>query len=266
MTTTDQFLATDQMFVAIDNDVPGTSHSNILQRAHTNSESRHLLSRSDLERYTTYLQLKIENTQDLHYPYKSKIEIQTGPYVVGEIFNVRVTLHDSLGRPLKSGGDYVRIWLREKSKNSSVNGYTVDHGNGTYTGVLVLPWKGQPEIIVSVANTKEHISLFTNSTETNGILFAINSKFVDSTRKHTGITSCSPILTGLNKCYKNIACNLTTFNYGLPLFCCQPKSPYLECTDIKMINCNDDTNHITPDMYNVARSVLLHNTSIRNTH
>ncbi|XP_033752837.1 NXPE family member 3-like isoform X2 [Pecten maximus] len=224
----------------------------VLRIPHSNKESSFHIPRNALQRYQTYTKLSVSDG-DRHFSINnSKIEIQLRQFRVGDTLKVQIMLYDRSGAPMTTGGDYVRIWLREKSTKSNVNGYTIDHGNGTYTGVLTLPWAGSPEIIVSLGNTKEHVTLFVNTTETHGLLYAMSSQFISSDGKHKVASKCSPLFDGLANCYDNSGCNLTEINYGIPWFCCRPKSKYVDCNDMKKIKCTDESNYLTNDMLFVS--------------
>ncbi|XP_060082653.1 NXPE family member 3-like [Ylistrum balloti] len=224
----------------------------VLRIAHSEKQSSLLIPRTAFQRYEAYTHLYVSDKDHFFSMNNSKIEIPFGAFHVGDTLKVRILLYDRSGIPIPTGGDYVRIWLREKSTKSSVNGYTVDHGNGTYTGVVTLPWAGSPEVIVSMGNTREHVTFFLNTTETHGLLFAMRSQFISSDEKHKESSKCSPLLQGLKDCYTGQGCNLTGVNFGIPWYCCQPKSKHLTCSDMKKIKCNDETNFLTNDMMFVS--------------
>ncbi|OWF50775.1 NXPE family member 3-like [Mizuhopecten yessoensis] len=240
-------------------DVPGphffqsiNSISDVLRVPHSARDSNPHLLRTALQRYNAYTQLSVSDPDHFFSVNNSKIEIQLGPFQVGDTLKVRIILYDNIGAPIATGGDHIRIWLRQKSTKSNVNGYTIDHGDGTYTGVLTLPWAGSPEVIVSMGNTREHIAFFLNTTETHGLLYEMSSQFISSDGKHKEATKCSPLFEGLSGCHESSGCNLTEINYGIPWFCCQPKSRHLDCNDMKKIKCSDETNFLNTDMITVS--------------
>ncbi|XP_069133838.1 NXPE family member 3-like [Argopecten irradians] len=226
----------------------------ILRIPNSDKDSSLQISRTALQRYNTYTKIDVSDENRFFSINNSKLEIQLGTFSVGDTLKVNIMLYDRSGSPIRTGGDFVRIWMREKSTKSNVSGYTIDHGNGTYTGVLTLPWPGSPEVMVSVSNTREHVSFFLNTTETYGLLFELRAQFISADGKYKLDTECSPLSQGLRTCYDNYACNLTAMNYGIPWFCCKPNSKHLDCEDMKKVKLDSEANYFTSDMLTVAET------------
>ncbi|XP_069119727.1 NXPE family member 3-like isoform X2 [Argopecten irradians] len=177
-------------------------------------------------------------------PDLTKVTVVPHPDVirVGDSFQVNIQLFCTDGKPVNMGGDYLKMWLKEPDLQANVNGHVKDHGNGTYTGVVLLPWKGHPEVTVSIANTRHHISLIMRYLEEHGTLNTMASKFIDASGKYMEDLVCSPKPdVDLEGCGFRDRCNSTNYNYGLPWFCCKPKSKFLTCDDIKTQESRDHT-------------------------
>ncbi|XP_060068814.1 NXPE family member 3-like [Ylistrum balloti] len=176
----------------------------------------------------------------------------TFPLRIGDTLRIRIRLFGTDGKPVSTGGDFLRVWLKETKIKANVNGYVLDHRNGSYTGVLLLPWKGRPEVIVSVANSRHHISLIMKYVNEHGLLQMMASQFIDPSGRYKEETQCSPKHDAILKgCTLADRCNLTKQNYGLPWFCCKPKSTFVTCKDMKTVKANktsmisDLTRHIS---------------------
>ncbi|XP_069120393.1 NXPE family member 3-like [Argopecten irradians] len=201
-----------------------------------------LFSSDDL--LNSYLQMNVTNSSRFLSPQLTKVTVVPNPVPlrVGDKLKVKIRLYYTDGKPVETGGDYLRIWLKEPSLKANVNGQVIDHRNGTYTGQVLLPWKGHPQVIVSIANTRHHIALIMKYINQYGLLQMMASKFIDPSGKHTEETQCSPkhdaIIVG---CHLEDRCNLTDHNYGLPWFCCKPKSPFVNCDDIQTVKSNQSS-------------------------
>ncbi|XP_060067942.1 NXPE family member 3-like [Ylistrum balloti] len=200
-------------------------------------EGQQMTTQSHTERLDSYLDMNVTTASHFISPELTTVTVLplVIPLRVGDTFRVRIRLFYTDGKPVNTGGDYLRIWLKDPSiKNTNVNGHVVDHGNGTYTGEVLLPWKGYPEVYISIANSRHHISLFLSYLEKHGMLNPMASKFIDSTGKHEEESMCSPKPdVALQGCDFVNRCNSTSYNYGLPWFCCKPESEFLTCDDIK---------------------------------
>ncbi|XP_033759262.1 NXPE family member 3-like [Pecten maximus] len=151
----------------------------------------------------------------------NKSEVRIGDDVI-----VDIDLYSGRGGRSTRGGDMLRVWLREPSRHASVSGYVIDHDNGSYTGVVKAMWAGNPELIFSIANTKEHIGIFMNIVHKHGLIKFLRARFMKGNL--TEITLCSII--------PNIPdvtdyCNFTTQNFNFSFYCGKPKHMNLDCED-----------------------------------
>ncbi|XP_033733103.1 NXPE family member 3-like [Pecten maximus] len=149
----------------------------------------------------------------------NKSEVKVGDDVI-----VDIDLFNGRGERSTRGGDMLRVWLREPSRHASVSGYVIDHDNGSYTGVIKAMWAGNPELMFSIANTKEHIGIFMNIVHKHGLIKFLRARFIKG--KLTEVTLCSIIPN-----IPNVTdyCNFTTQNFNFSFFCGKPK--HMDCED-----------------------------------
>ena len=145
-------------------------------------------------------------------------------FQLGENVTVRITLSDGSGKAKTVGGDHVRVWMVEPSKNASSAGYVIDHGNGTYTGHLKALWVGIPLIRAAIAITCEGVGIRNHAFNVPGKLRAVVGVFRSENISEE--TDCAPSLS-----FKGEFCNFTAENFGLPWYCARPKDPNLLCHD-----------------------------------
>ncbi|XP_033733102.1 NXPE family member 3-like [Pecten maximus] len=154
------------------------------------------------------------------------IRNNTSEVRIGDDVIVDIDLYNGEGERTTRGGDMLRVWLKEPSRHASVSGYVIDHDNGSYTGVVKAMWAGNPELMFSIANTKEHIGIFMNIVHKYGLIKFLRARFMKGNL--TEITLCSII--------PNIPdvtdyCNFTTQNFNFSFFCGKPKHMNLDCKD-----------------------------------
>ncbi|XP_033733154.1 NXPE family member 3-like [Pecten maximus] len=143
---------------------------------------------------------------------------------IGEDVIVDIDLYDGRDERSTRGGDMLRVWLREPSRHASVSGYVIDHDNGSYTGVVKPMWAGNPELMFSIGNTKEHIGIFMNIVHKYGVIQFLRAGFIKG--KLTESTLCSVIPN-----IPNVTdyCNFTAQNFNMSFFCGKPKQ--MNCGD-----------------------------------
>ena len=192
------------------------------------NESR-VVSRHILQNITYYQRFsKLHSILDTASPEHSVIKLSTKykQFKVGDIIKVHICLRNRRNEAMRSGGDVLRIWMSDKASLSNSSGYVIDHGNGSYTGVLRAVFPGKPVIKVSIAQTKEHIGIYLDYVEKEGIWHFMKGYFKRG--KKTEITYCSAIskFTLVNK-----TCNFTDMNFGMSWYCGKPRNPNLGCKD-----------------------------------
>ncbi|CAG2222311.1 unnamed protein product [Mytilus edulis] len=170
----------------------------------------------------------VEFGKSLVYLPKSTVEIinnTSATFSTGDIITLKIILHNEKGDVLTGGGEFINIWMSEKGKGAGSAGYVVDHGNGTYIGVIKALWSGSPNITIKLAFPKESIGLFVNHIYRNGMLRPIFG-FFKNARGETGKGIC-----GIHTLTNHDLCDFTSFNYGMRWFCSLPDTPGFICTD-----------------------------------
>ena len=64
-------------------------------------------------------------------------------YTIGSYLTVLITLKSRKGNTIGRGGDEVQVWATGSEISNNVAGDVTDNNNGTYTGMLLLPWAGK---------------------------------------------------------------------------------------------------------------------------
>ncbi|XP_033751063.1 NXPE family member 1-like [Pecten maximus] len=168
-------------------------------------------------------------------------------YSLGEDIKVEIILYDGYGKQLTRGGDILRIWLKSEIKDASVNGYVVDHKNGSYTGHVLALWTGKCIIKVSIAATREHIAIVLNYIENHGLMHDMDAGFKNDETAEQTACSVKPNVFGSKD-----VCNFTEENYGLHWFCAKPKIRTLNCKDWKFTK-GHRTDHLSNSERTIAR-------------
>ncbi|XP_069128395.1 NXPE family member 3-like [Argopecten irradians] len=178
-----------------------------------------------LERINDFLQYTdFDNYPSLVNISTSLVSVRRTKFRVGDEIIVDIVLYNGRGERATVGGDMLRVWLRETTLKASVAGYVIDHGNGSYTGFVKAIWAGNPELMFSIGNIKEHIGIYVNVVKRYGVLEFQRAVFKRHNVNET--TSCSvvPNIPDVQK-----YCNFTSKNFNLPYFCGKPES--LNCED-----------------------------------
>ncbi|KAF4096064.1 hypothetical protein G5714_023667 [Onychostoma macrolepis] len=80
-------------------------------------------------------------------------------YRVGEKISVIITARDHNKNLKTYGGDFFKAKLFNSKLKASVYGEVVDHHNGTYSVVLLLPWEGQAQVFVRLEHSSEVVQI-----------------------------------------------------------------------------------------------------------
>lgn len=151
-------------------------------------------------------------------------------YKLGERIITEITLYDGWGRRLLTGGDLLRIWTVNPFIKANSSGFVIDHGNGSYTGIVTALWRGYLQIRLSIATTKEHTGIFMNRVSKYGLSNSITATFSKTFNGNSiqDRSDCSVVsfIPGYND-----TCNFTTINYNMSWFCGKPSLPHLSCKD-----------------------------------
>ncbi|VDI07563.1 Hypothetical predicted protein [Mytilus galloprovincialis] len=122
--------------------------------------------------------------------------------------------------------------MSEKGKGAGSTGYVVEHGNGTYIGVIRALLSGSPHIKIPLSFAKESIGLYVNYIYRNGMLRTVQGIFKNA-RGETGKGSC-----GIHTLTKHGICDFTSLNYGMRWFCLLPNASGFNCLDCSTSNKN----------------------------
>ncbi|XP_048246535.1 NXPE family member 3-like [Haliotis rufescens] len=158
-------------------------------------------------------------------------------YRLNETINVKIVLMDRKERPKTRGGDMLVVWMKDTVKQASSAGSVIDHGNGTYTGVLRTMWTGQAVIYAAILSSRERMAFIYNKFRSGYIgkhiscLFDVHN-LTETTvgYMHKRFLDNKPI------------CNLTAENWGVPFYCTKPKQRGFECQHWTRVN----TVHFVP--------------------
>ncbi|XP_069120350.1 NXPE family member 3-like isoform X2 [Argopecten irradians] len=154
----------------------------------------------------------------------SFIRIRKSVVKLGEDVIVDIILYNGRNEPLTRGGDVLRLWLREPSHKASVSGHVIDHGDGSYTGIVKAMWAGNPEVMFSIANTKEHIGIFMNIVHKYGLITFLKAGFGKENVTESTLCSIVPRIPGVSE-----YCDFTAQNYDMSFFCGKPTN--MSCED-----------------------------------
>ncbi|XP_060063209.1 NXPE family member 3-like [Ylistrum balloti] len=154
----------------------------------------------------------------------SVITVRSSNVSIGDDIIVDIVLYNGRGERSKMGGDILRVWLREPSVKASVSGHVTDHGDGSYTGVVKAMWAGKPEVMFSIANTKEHVGIFMNIVHKYGLIMFLKAGFRKGNRTETTLCSVLPNIPHVIE-----YCNFTAQIYNMSFFCGKPFT--MSCED-----------------------------------
>ncbi|RXN13079.1 NXPE family member 3-like protein [Labeo rohita] len=80
-------------------------------------------------------------------------------YKMGENICVIITARDHNNNLKRYGGDFFKAKLFNSKLKATVYGEVVDHRNGTYSVVLLLPWEGQAQVFVRLEHSSEVVQI-----------------------------------------------------------------------------------------------------------
>lgn len=143
---------------------------------------------------------------------------------IGDVITIDIVLYNGRRKRSTRGGDMLRVWLREHSLKASVSGYVIDHDNGSYTGVVKAMWAGNPELMFSIGNTKEHVGIYMNMVHKYGLTTFLRAGFKKHNVTESSLCSVVPNIPNVTA-----YCNFTAQNYNFSFFCGKPKT--LGCVD-----------------------------------
>ncbi|XP_071087436.1 NXPE family member 3-like [Haliotis cracherodii] len=145
---------------------------------------------------------------------------------LGDTISVEIQLFDAYKRRKNKGGDNVRVWMSEASKDARAAGVVTDNKDGTYTGTLKALWTGSPKIEAAIASRKENVDIFYRVYHDYYTLRNLSAMFESDGVQEETLCLPIPNIRG----FENV-CNLTAENYGLPWYCGKPSHRKLLCHD-----------------------------------
>ncbi|XP_029969196.1 NXPE family member 3-like [Salarias fasciatus] len=150
-----------------------------------------------------------------------------GSWLVGDQLEVLIKMFDFKGHPKNHGGDFLLARLHNRTLEAGVAGQVVDHLNGTYSAVFLLPWEGKSQVEITLVNPNEAIPFLDQfvGEKPNGVDF--HSTFKSGSLTQT--TICSVCLPPTQQ----PQCNYTDLNTGELWFCYKPQN----------LSCNARINH-----------------------
>lgn len=197
------------------------------------------LSRNVISKYAKYAEMNTTQLDmlSLACASKSRMRVTTNcsSLHIGDDIMVEMELYNGYGKPIQTGGDLLRVWMTDTQHRASVAGYVIDHGDGTYTGVVKALWSGRPTLKVSVANVKEHIAIYMNVMKEYGTSKYINAIFYKANKHKQDTTTCSAVYKPPSLRDENF-CNFTKENFNMAFYCVAPKG--YTCEDWKEFGIN----------------------------
>ena len=187
-----------------------------------------IVSRKILQSNSIYRQFNDFNSiLDIASPEYSSIKVYEASqeFKVGDVIKVHIHLRDWHDKATETGGDMLRIWMSDRASLSNSSGYVIDHGTGNYTGILRAVFPGKPEIKVSIAQTKEHVGIYCDYLEKEGIWYYMKANYKNRD-DDSAYCSTIPKFT-----WGEDTCNFTDRNYGMSWYCGKPRESDLACDD-----------------------------------
>ncbi|XP_045172605.2 NXPE family member 3-like [Mercenaria mercenaria] len=136
------------------------------------------------------------------------------------------------------GGDIIFVWANQPSGDGRVPGKVIDHGNGSYTGMIRVFWKGRTKIYVRLVSTAENTCLRYKALKKYGNIvytlrqpYGLRAIFVDK-----NVTELTPCNTNNFIYGSSQLCNFTTLNGGMSWFCGHPTRHTFRCTDLNFFS------------------------------
>ncbi|XP_052451785.1 uncharacterized protein LOC128013112 [Carassius gibelio] len=109
-------------------------------------------------------------------------------YKVGDNISVIITARDHNKNLKRYGGDFFKAKLFNSKLKASVYGEVVDHRNGTYSVLLLLPWEGQAQVFVRLEHSSEVVQILKKYRESSFPRSHYNGHFEGPGAKNTKIS------------------------------------------------------------------------------
>ncbi|XP_046328614.2 uncharacterized protein LOC124112505 isoform X2 [Haliotis rufescens] len=157
-------------------------------------------------------------------------------YELDETVKVNIVLFDHYKRPKIRGGDMLVVWMKDPQHGAASAGTVIDHGNGTYTGVLRTLWTGRAIIRAAMISSRERMAHIYRSFQNGYFGRNIACTFISNTATET-----TSGYMDMRYVKKRPFCNLTADYFGVPFYCEKPNT--------KGIRCHDWTETDSPNTY-----------------
>jgi len=176
------------------------------------------------------------NNQNMTRASLSKI-IDTKVTSSGKIV-LRVQTYSITNVRKTQGGDVLVVWAVQPNGDGRVSGEVTDNQDGTYSGILNIPWSGKTTIQFKVASFFENTCIKFHAMKKyamasfvlvapGGILGTFSNGLVED------IVPCGPQNNVYNQ---SKLCNFTTINDGMSWYCGHPGKKGLTCKHISEFN------------------------------
>ncbi|XP_016340402.1 NXPE family member 3-like [Sinocyclocheilus anshuiensis] len=109
-------------------------------------------------------------------------------YKVGDSISIVITARDHNKNLKTYGGDFFQAKLFNSKLKASLYGEVVDHRNGTYSFVLLLPWEGQAQVFVRLEHSSEVVQILKKYRESSFPRSHYNGHFEGPGTKNTRIS------------------------------------------------------------------------------
>ncbi|KAK7002654.1 NXPE family member 3 [Biomphalaria glabrata] len=187
----------------------------------------------------------VNDSQDIASASTSTIELITpvginGSLVMGSEVKFKITLFNVRKEPRVQGGDLINVWLVSDAPKASIAADVLDHRNGTYTAITVLPWCGKVKVMAAIAHQREKFRLMFYIQRVFKTTYWFAGNFHSPNASEYTPCLPHPYIPGHAG---NDVCNLTAM-LGSPYFCGRPiKTEFLNCSDfISTKRLNDFSN------------------------
>ncbi|XP_071091412.1 NXPE family member 3-like [Haliotis cracherodii] len=147
-------------------------------------------------------------------------------YQINETVKVNIVLFDHYKKPKTRGGDMLVVWMKDPQHGAASAGTVIDHGNGTYTGVLRTLWTGRAIIRAAMISSRERMTHIYRSFQ-NGYF----GKKITCTFRSNTATEATRGYMDMRYMKKRPFCNLTADYFGVPFYCEKPKAKGIRCHD-----------------------------------
>ncbi|KAI8796427.1 NXPE family member 3, partial [Biomphalaria glabrata] len=187
----------------------------------------------------------VNDSLDIASASTSTIELITpvginGSLVMGSEVKFKITLFNVRKEPRVQGGDLINVWLVSDAPKASIAADVLDHRNGTYTAITVLPWCGKVKVMAAIAHQREKFRLMFYIQRVFKTTYWFAGNFHSPNASEYTPCLPHPYIPGHAG---NDVCNLTDM-LGSPYFCGRPvKTEFLNCSDfISTKRLNDFSN------------------------